>query len=355
MSKASPLELQDCLEIPRIALAIRLRLGRGGLYIFAVESEDVRQAVISALTQEINTGATWREVQITPERYDLFLYLQHLVHEEQIDTRRTIFPVTGLPETILAQQQQYPDKRPPFCVNALNVRREVIADHNLSVVLWVDEATRQRLPYDAKDFWAFQMETRFFRDTAAQQRNHFSPLPPAPLDEEIVELRNLLQRYYKQRPDDAGGIAAVAFELGSKLYRRSRFHEARDAFQEALRLYRDMGDVMRQAVTLNYLGRIAQIRGELAQARSYQQEALQLLCDIGDVQGQANVLTDLGGIAQVRGELESAQRYQQEALEMYREVGDVLGQGNGVEEGRRVDRGRGEIGTRKRNQQDAMG
>src|SRR5262249_46241994 len=161
-------------------------------------------AVISALTQEINTGATWREVQITPERYDFFLHLQRLVREEQIDTRHTIFSVTGLPETILAQQQQYPHKQPPLCINALNVRREVIPDLNVSVVLWVDEATRKRLPYEAKDFWAFQMETRFFRDAAARQRDHFSPPPPAPLDEEIAELRELLERYHTERPNDYG-------------------------------------------------------------------------------------------------------------------------------------------------------
>jgi hypothetical protein len=43
LSEASPLELQDRLAIPRIALVVRLRLGRDGLYLFAVESEDVRQ------------------------------------------------------------------------------------------------------------------------------------------------------------------------------------------------------------------------------------------------------------------------------------------------------------------------
>ncbi|NOT53990.1 MAG: hypothetical protein HOP18_05235, partial [Deltaproteobacteria bacterium] len=260
MSEASPLELQDRLELPRIALAIRLRLGRGGLYIFAVDSEDARQAVIAALTKEINSEVTWREVQITPKNYDLFLYLQHLVHEEQIDTRHTIFSVTGLSETIAAQQQQYPDKQPPFCVNALNVRREVIPDHNLSVVLWVDEATHKRLPYDAKDFWAFQMETRFFRDAAARLRAHLSPPPSSPLDEEIAELRDLLKRYREQRPDDAGAIGRIAFDLGVKLYERDRFSEAKEAFQEVLASARKENDPRITAHTLNVLGGIAHAR-----------------------------------------------------------------------------------------------
>lgn len=326
MSEVSPLELQDRLEIPRIALAIRLRLGRGGLYIFAVESEDARQAVISALTQEIDTEVTWREVQITPKRYDLFLYLQHLVSEEQIDTRHTIFSVTGLPETILAQQKQYPDKQPPFCVNTLNVRREVVPDHNLSVVLWVDEATRKRLPHDAKDFWAFQMETRLFRDAAARLREHFSPPPPAPLDEEIAELRDLLKRYHEQRPDDAGGIGSITFDLGTKLYRRSRFHETQQAFLEALRLYRKVGVVQGQANALNYLGSLAQVWGEGEQAHSYHRGALGLYREVGDVRGQASALGSLGSIARVRGELEQAQRYYQEALGLFRELNAPEGQ-----------------------------
>ncbi|MGE0684047.1 MAG: tetratricopeptide repeat protein, partial [Candidatus Binatia bacterium] len=332
MSEASPLELQDRLEIPRIALAMRLRLGRGGLYIFAVESEDARQAVISALTREINqainTEVTWREVQITPERYDLFLYLQHLVHEGQVDTRRTIFSVTGLPETMLAQQKRYPDKQPPFCVNALNVRREVIPDLNISVVLWVDEATRRRLPYEAKDFWAFQMETRFFRDAAARQREHFSPPPPVPLDEEIAELRELLTRYHAERPEDYGAIGGVAFDLGVKLSERGRLPEAEAAFQEALRDAQKENDSRSEANALNYLGFLAQVRGESEQAQRYHQDALGKYREVGDVIGQATALNDLGRLAQERGESEQAQRYYQDALGKYQEVGSVRGRAN---------------------------
>ena len=266
MSETSPLELQDRLEIPRLALAMRLRLGKGGLYIFGVESEDVRQAVIRALGQEIKTEVMWLDVQITPERYDLFLSLQDLVREQQIDTRRTIFCVTGLPETIAAQQQQYPDQHPPFCLNALNVRREVIPELNISVVLWVDQATRQRLPYEAKDFWAFQLETRFFSDAAARQREHFSLPPPVPLDKEIAELRELLRRYHAERPEDYGALGGVALDLGRKLYERGRWPEAAIAFQEALGCGRKANDLIRTANALNYLGEITQRRGKLAEA-----------------------------------------------------------------------------------------
>ncbi len=62
---------------------------------------------------------------------------------------------------------------------------------------------------------------------------------------------------------DAGGIGSVAFDLGDKLYRRSRFRESRDTFMEALRFYREVGDVTRQANALSYLGGIAQVRGEV--------------------------------------------------------------------------------------------
>src|SRR5216684_3682779 len=97
VNEDSPLELQDRLEIPRLALSIRLRLGRGGLYIFAVESEVVRQAVLQALQESVNAEAEWREIQITPERYDLLLYLRYLVHEEGVAPERAIFSVSGLP------------------------------------------------------------------------------------------------------------------------------------------------------------------------------------------------------------------------------------------------------------------
>src|SRR5712692_6152214 len=135
VNEDSPLELQERLEIPRLALSIRLRLGRGGLYIFAVESEAVRQAVLKALQESVNAEAEWREIRVTPERYDLLLYLRSLIREEGISSGRTIFSVTGLPETIAAQHASYPDKQPTPVVNALNIRREFIPDNNLSVIL----------------------------------------------------------------------------------------------------------------------------------------------------------------------------------------------------------------------------
>lgn len=276
MSEDSPLELQDRLEIPGLALSIRLRLGRGGLYIFAVESEDVRHAVQKVLQESVNANAEWREVRITPERYDLLLYLRYLVHKEGVAPERTIFSVTGLPETIAAQHQAYPDKKPAPAVNALNVRREVIPDNNLSVVLWVDEETRKRLPYDAKDFWAFQIETRFFRDAAARRREHFAPPPPAPVDGEIARLRDLLDRYHKQRPDDYGAIGHIAFELGEKLCQRSRFNESLTAFQEALECFRKEKDQRGIAAALGNIGLVYRCRGESGQAVCHHQEALRL-------------------------------------------------------------------------------
>ncbi|MBM4258108.1 MAG: hypothetical protein FJ147_19720, partial [Deltaproteobacteria bacterium] len=349
MSEVSPLELQDRLEIPRIALTMRLRLNKGGLYIFAAETEDARQAVLNALAKEINTKVTWREVEITSRRYDLFLYLQHLVQKERIDTRHTIFSVTGLPKAIRAQQKKSPQQQPPLCVNALNVRREVIADHNLSVVLWVDEETRKRLPYDAKDFWAFQLETRCFRDAAARQREHFAPSPPVPLDQEIAELRDLLQRYRERRSDDKGGMAAIAWDLGVKLTERSQFLAAQEALTESLWLYREVGDVRGQAFAVSELGTIARVRGELDAAQRSQHDALQLFREVGDVQCQAFAVSELGTIARVRGELDAAQRSQHDALQLFREVGDVRGQAFAVSELGTIARVRGELDAAQRS------
>src|SRR5712692_463770 len=290
VNEDSPLELQERLEIPRLALSIRLRLGRGGLYIFAVESEAVRQAVLKALQESVNTDAEWREIRISPERYDMLLFLRYLVQQERVSPERTIFSVTGLPETIAAQHESSPDKQPAPVVNALNIRREFIPDNNLSVVLWVDEKTRQRLPYDAKDFWAFCLETRFFHDEAARRKTHFAPPPPSSLDEEIAYLRDLRDRYRRQRPDDYGALGQVAFDLGFKLSQRSRLDEALQAFEEALAASRKENDRRREAVALNSIGNIQRVRGDLDAALVSQQEALRLAREVGDVGAQAVAL-----------------------------------------------------------------
>src|SRR5262249_24929321 len=160
--------------------------------------------------------AEWREIRITPERYHLLLYLRSLIRQEGVSPGRTIFSVTGLPETIAASHESSPAKQPAPVVNALNIRREFIPNNNLSVILWVDEKTRQRLPYDAKDFWAFCLETRLFHDEAARRKALLAPPPSSPLDEEIADLRDLRDRYRRQRPDDYGAIGQVAYDLGGR-------------------------------------------------------------------------------------------------------------------------------------------
>jgi tetratricopeptide (TPR) repeat protein len=96
--------------------------------------------------------------------------------------------------------------------------------------------------------------------------------------------------------------------------------------QQALALYRDLGDRAGQAWALTGLGWFHQVASEYAPASACEQQALELYRGLGDRAGQADALKGLGEVQQETADYRDAAASYRQALELYREIGDRYGQ-----------------------------
>jgi predicted ATPase/DNA-binding SARP family transcriptional activator len=119
------------------------------------------------------------------------------------------------------------------------------------------------------------------------------------------------------------GVRARAFRaLGSSLYFQGRYEAAARAGEEALSLFRAIGDEMGTAVALNRLGMFAWALGDDDRARTLREEALASFRELGDRHGEAISLHDLGEQARDLGDFRRATELLEESVRLLRELGD---------------------------------
>ncbi len=112
------------------------------------------------------------------------------------------------------------------------------------------------------------------------------------------------------------------FERGNKQFETSQFPDALLSFQQALNIYRAIGDSSHAAETLNQLGAVYTKLSQYQKA----QETLQLALNIFRTQkqrlGEALVLNHLGEVDRHQGETETALKHHEQALAIVRELGN---------------------------------
>jgi tetratricopeptide (TPR) repeat protein len=109
---------------------------------------------------------------------------------------------------------------------------------------------------------------------------------------------------------------------------QARYEDAERLYQEALPLYRHMGDRLGEANVLKARGDVAGMQARYEDAERLYQEALPLYRHMGDRLGEANVLQARGDVARLQARYEDAERLYGEALPLHRQIGDRLGEAN---------------------------
>jgi non-specific serine/threonine protein kinase len=118
--------------------------------------------------------------------------------------------------------------------------------------------------------------------------------------------------------------ARCLIALGGVAYWQTDLDTAVAAYEESLRIHRQLGDRSGTAESLYNLGMTRGVVGELETAEALVEESLAIRREIGDRGGEAWSVWALGVASQFRGDLDRGRAYVEESLRIFEEVGDDL-------------------------------
>jgi tetratricopeptide (TPR) repeat protein/CHAT domain-containing protein len=131
-------------------------------------------------------------------------------------------------------------------------------------------------------------------------------------------------------PNDRARVAAqAAFADGTHLQALATpeaLTKAAERFEEALRLWRTVGDHIRGAYTAGYLAGIYSSMGQNQKALGYLNQELVLYRSVLDRDGEATTLTGIGEVYSALGEKQKALESFSQALPLRRAAGDRAGE-----------------------------
>jgi tetratricopeptide (TPR) repeat protein len=124
---------------------------------------------------------------------------------------------------------------------------------------------------------------------------------------------------------DSNGIAGALNNLGTVAAWLGDYDGALALYRESLDLHQAMHDSYGMALSLTNIGDVLLAQGDFAGAQEYQAEALRLRKLVHDAAGSAYSVYNLGEIARLRGDPAEAARYLTDSLCRFEALGDTLG------------------------------
>ena len=140
----------------------------------------------------------------------------------------------------------------------------------------------------------------------------------------LIYGRKLLDIYREcGRKDEKGNLAV---ELADMYRQQYKYREARELYEKANKITKEMGDKKSEAYTNEALGIISYNFCDYRKANEYLKKALAIRIQIGDKKGAAADYGNLGTVFQSVGEYDKAREYLNKALAIIKEIGDERGE-----------------------------
>jgi CHAT domain-containing protein/Tfp pilus assembly protein PilF len=144
----------------------------------------------------------------------------------------------------------------------------------------------------------------------------------------LLTLPTILHRGEVIAQTDPNAEADRLLRQGVELFQQGTAESKKQAivaWEKALQLYQQAGNLQRQAVILNNIGAVYNGLGENQKALDYYNQSLPLRRQVGDKAGEANTLTSIGLVYNNLGENQKALDYLNQSLPLSRQVGNKAG------------------------------
>jgi eukaryotic-like serine/threonine-protein kinase len=153
---------------------------------------------------------------------------------------------------------------------------------------------------------------------------------------------------------DRGGTAWTLRILGLVLWTQGEHVRARAAHDEALATFRATGNQRGLAAASNALALLLMKQGRLSEGRRLLTEALDISREIGDQASVARLLTNIAYVTRSEGNLTKASRMLEEALPIRRAVGDRRGVASSLSERAEILQELGRLEEAERSYREAL-
>ena len=143
--------------------------------------------------------------------------------------------------------------------------------------------------------------------------------------------RNSIEKYHEalelyRRASDRSGEAGTLNNIGEVHGLLGEMQKALEKYNEALPIRRAVGDRPGEASTLSNIGAVYWSLGEMQKALEKYNEALPISRIVGDRTGEASTLSNIGVVYQSLGDSQQALEKHNEALPLRRAAGDHTGE-----------------------------
>ena len=116
-------------------------------------------------------------------------------------------------------------------------------------------------------------------------------------------------------------------EQGNILFRSGKYQDAIFKFEQALIIYKSIGDQAKEGKTQNNLGLVYENLGQYQKAIYHYQQSLVIFKRIGDRNGEGNAFDNLGAVYKILAQYQKSIDYHQQALAIFRIIRDHNGEG----------------------------